>query len=218
MNQDAIYNAVRTVCELCFLQAHSTAVQLPLYSTNSWLSLCLCVFQLALKCTIHAQSHMWWAYVPTFLFLFAPFPLHRCILISTPARGNSLHHNYRINVGEKRGVGRIAKRKGEKKEKWALVWREKREGAPQPEWGVDLISNYPPAPQMISWCLKLIGFLDSAGGESSWGALTPVDLKARATWPGHPGCTPHASVMQSILVRHQTTDVASCWLHLFDDL
>lgn len=41
--------------------------------------------------------------------------------------------------------------------------------------------------------------------------LTPADLTA---WPGHPRCASWASVMQSILVRRQTTDVASCRFQL----
>lgn len=90
------------------------------------------------------------------------------------------------------------------------AWKGK--GALHPKREVHLICNYPP--QMISCCLKLIGFLESAGGESCRGALTPADLKASTAWPGEPGWAPCASVMQSILVRRQTTDVASCWLHL----
>lgn len=46
------------------------------------------------------------------------------------------------------------------------------------------------------------------GVKSSEKAPTNTDLQASAVQPGDP------SVMQSVLVRHQTTDVASCWLHL----
>lgn len=107
-------------------------------------------------------------------------------------------------------------RKGVQEGKWSLVWREKKERVLQPEWGVDLICNYLPDDQSVfevdwlpgvCWGEKVL--------EGFWPLPTPKQAQA---WPGNPGCAPCASVMQSIHVRHQTTDVASCWLHLPTDL
>lgn len=50
----------------------------------------------------------------------------------------------------------------------------------RPERGVQLICNYLPLPPMISRCLKLIGFLETAAEESCGAALTPGDLEASA--------------------------------------
>lgn len=55
----------------------------------------------------------------------------------------------RDKCSQKEGGRQIAKRKGEQKGKWHLVWHEKKEGALQPEWGVHLICNYPPDDQPV---------------------------------------------------------------------
>lgn len=130
----------------------------------------------------------------------------------THTKGNILRHKYWINSAEKKGGRQIAKRKrtAEREMASCLTWKERGCTPTRMRGPIDLQLPF----QMISRCLKLIGFLESAGEESCRAALTPADLEASAAWPGHPGCAPWASVMQSILVRRQTTDVASCWLHL----
>lgn len=94
-----------------------------------------------------------------------------------------------------------------------LAWKE-RGCTPTRMRGPFDLQLPPPPPKMISRRLKLIGFLESAVEESCRGAVTPADLQASAAWPASPGCAARASAMQSILVRRQTADVASCWLHL----
>lgn len=161
-------------------------------------------------CTV-THTRMGWicvSYCPVCSNPAAPLRLG----FSTHTKGNILRHKYWINSAEKKGGRQIAKRKrtAEREMASCLTWKERGCTPTRMRGPIDLQLPF----QMISRCLKLIGFLESAGEESCRAALTPADLEASAAWPGHPGCAPWASVMQSILVRRQTTDVASCWLHL----
>ncbi len=162
------------MCESCFLQACRTAdyvqkepfgkrcfvnankciafglqlfpQRLPLYSEGSWLCTGLCVCQLALKRTIHAQSHTRDESV-------------YCPVCSIPAEllrlGFSTHkRKYPSSqvwdkCSQKEEKDKIAKRKSRAEREVASCWPEKKEGALQLEWGVHLICNYPPDDQPV---------------------------------------------------------------------
>lgn len=188
--------------------------RLPLYSQAAG-SVQACVFvswhsrEPYMHC--HTHTRMWWicvSYCAVCSIPAAPLRLG----FSTHIKGNNLRHKYWINSAKTKGGRQIAKRKrtAEREMASCLTWKERGCTPTRVRGPIDLQLPF----QMISRCLKLIGFLESAGEESCRAALTPADLEASAAWPGHPGCAPWASVMQSILVRRQTTDVASCWLHL----
>lgn len=182
----------------------------PLYSEGS----CLCVCQLALKSIIHAHTH---THVMTLRIILS------CLLhswgtaaprLSPHTIGNILHHKCGMNAARKRGKDKLRRERESRKGSGFLFGvKRKRLHSNENEGSIWFAITSPP-PKMISRRLKLIGFLESAVEESCRGAVTPADLRASAAWPASPGCAARASAMQSILVRRQTADVASCWLHL----
>lgn len=165
----------------------------PLCSHSSWLWAGLYVCQLALKRVPHMHSH---AHVMN-LWIMLSCLFHSSYTAASwflhTQRGNILYHNYGINAAEK-GFGggggavvgdKLRREKEHRKGSGLLFYvKRKRVHSNQNEG----LIWFAITSQMISRCLKLIGFLESVGGESSRGALTPADLKASAAWPGIPGC------------------------------
>lgn len=94
----------------------------------------------------------------------------------------------------------------EQKGKWRLVWHNNNQNE-----GSNWFAITPPADQPVFDVDLLPGV---CRGASCGADLTPADLTASPAWPGHPRCASWASVMQSILVRRQTTDVTSCRFQL----
>lgn len=156
MHQDAIYNAAATVCESCFLQPCSTAGHVQ--NITIWKMLLINAVGLGSNC-LHKDCHCtleaagsvqgcvfvsWHSRVPyvhshthvTNLCIILSCLLHpRCTaafwFLHTQKEISS--SQLRDKCGQKEGGRQIAKRKGEQKRKWHLVWREKKEGALQPE-------------------------------------------------------------------------------------
>lgn len=158
-----------------------------------------------------ARAHTWWMCAACHVVLFAHFLLHRCISVSPPSRENVLHYNYRMNAGE-----------GERtnfKESRLLFSMKREHGVLQPECRVYLTCNHtPPRPAPLWWSAGVWSWLASWSllGEKVLEGLWPLPTSRQTAWPGTPWMPPQcASVMQFILVRHQKTDVASCWLHLY---
>ena len=128
--------------------------------------------------------------------------------------GNILHHKCGMNAARKRGKDKLRRERESRKGSGFLFGVKRKRVHSNENEGSIWFAITPPPPKMISRRLKLICFLESAVEESCRGAVTPADLQASVAWPGSPGCAACASAMQSILVRRQTADVASCWLHL----
>lgn len=194
----------------------------PLCSHSSWLWAGLYVCQLALKRVPHMHSH---AHVMN-LWIMLSCLFHSSYTAASwflhTQRGNILYHNYGINAAEKGfggGGGRWwgtnceEKRSTEREVVSCFMWKEKGCTPTRMKGWFDL--QLPPRWSVGVWSwLASWSRLGEKVLEELWPLLTlrqaPHDLGSLDA----PSC---ASVMQSILVRHQTTDVASCWLHLPGD-
>lgn len=135
------------------------------------------------------------------IVLFAPFLGHCCASAFSTHDRKYPSSQVWDECSQKEGKRQIAKRKGEQKGKWLLVWREKKEAALQREWGVHLICNYlPPLPRwsagvwswLASWSLLWRKVVEGLWPLPTSGRA-PRDLRALDARPVRQPCNPSLS-------------------------